>query len=441
MYLRVSLDATGEQLAVTRQREDCRKIAEKHGWEIVDEYVDNSLSAFSRNANRPAYNRMEQDYQDGKFDALICWDLDRLTRQPGQLERWLESAEDHGLEIATVNEEFNVQSPGGRMALRFKASAARAEIEQKSARQKRAAQQRAEQGKFSTGPKPIGYNPDGTVNPEQAEAVRRVYELFLGGESIKGIVRLMEADGHPWKHGTIRRILMNPKYAGLSYYRGERVGRGEWEAIVPEEQFDAVQAVLSDPRRKNNHTGYARKYLGSGLYRCGKCGGRVRASDMRGHARYRCCVYRAAFPIDEYVVAVTRTRLAAPDLSKLLYRAPDEAHMNELRAERDKIQSQMQQFENDYDEGLIDGRRYRTATEKATARLEPIQREMNQMAGGAEGAEVLTAEDPVAAFDAASMDQRRRVIDALMTVTLMPAPRGKTDFDPATVDIAWNHGD
>ena len=45
IYLRVSLDSTGEQLAVQRQREDCRKIAADRGWTVVGEYVDNSVSA------------------------------------------------------------------------------------------------------------------------------------------------------------------------------------------------------------------------------------------------------------------------------------------------------------------------------------------------------------------------------------------------------------
>ncbi len=86
VYLRVSLDATGEQLAVTRQREDCLKMAADRGWTVTREYVDNSISASDRRKVRPAYDQLVADYEAGAFDGLICWDLDRLTRQPRQLE-------------------------------------------------------------------------------------------------------------------------------------------------------------------------------------------------------------------------------------------------------------------------------------------------------------------------------------------------------------------
>ena len=103
MYLRVSLDATGEHLAVDRQRADCLRIIRERGWTLTQEYVDNSVSASKRTVRRPSYDRMVQDYDAGLFDALVCWDLDRLTRQPRQLEDWIERAEERGLVITTAN--------------------------------------------------------------------------------------------------------------------------------------------------------------------------------------------------------------------------------------------------------------------------------------------------------------------------------------------------
>ncbi|MDQ3664163.1 MAG: recombinase family protein, partial [Actinomycetota bacterium] len=147
VYLRVSLDATGEKLAVTRQLEDCLKIAADRGWAVVEQYVDNSLSASNRAKVRPAYDRMVADYAAGKFDALVCWDLDRLTRQPRQLEDWIDAAEDRGLLLVTANGEADLSTDGGRMFARIKASVARAEVERKGARQRRALRQRAENGK------------------------------------------------------------------------------------------------------------------------------------------------------------------------------------------------------------------------------------------------------------------------------------------------------
>jgi site-specific DNA recombinase len=137
LYLRVSLDATGEHFAVERQREDCRRIAAERGWTITQEYVDNSVSASRSATKRPAYDRMVTDFKAGHFAALICWDLDRLTRQPRQLEDWIDAAEERGLILTTANGEADLSTDGGRLFARIKASVARAEVERKSARQTR----------------------------------------------------------------------------------------------------------------------------------------------------------------------------------------------------------------------------------------------------------------------------------------------------------------
>jgi hypothetical protein len=103
IYLRISLDQTGERLAVVRQREQCRQIIEQRGWTAIAEYVDNSISASDARKNRPGYDALVKAYEAGEFDALMCYDLDRLTRQPRQLEDWVDAAEGKGLALVTAN--------------------------------------------------------------------------------------------------------------------------------------------------------------------------------------------------------------------------------------------------------------------------------------------------------------------------------------------------
>ncbi|MEQ4207909.1 recombinase family protein [Actinopolymorpha sp. B9G3] len=147
IYLRQSLDATGDQLAVRRQQEDCHRLAAQRGWSIVAEYVDNSISASDKRRERPGYDKLVAAYDAGEFDALICWDLDRLTRQPRQLEDWIDRATDRGLLLVTANGEADLSTDAGRLFARIKASVGRNEVERKSARQRRAALQRAETGR------------------------------------------------------------------------------------------------------------------------------------------------------------------------------------------------------------------------------------------------------------------------------------------------------
>jgi len=75
---------------------------------------------------------MVRDYDAGLFDAIICYDLDRLTRQPRQLEDWIDRAESNGLALTTANGDADLTTDGGRMYARIKAAVARAEMERKA---------------------------------------------------------------------------------------------------------------------------------------------------------------------------------------------------------------------------------------------------------------------------------------------------------------------
>ena len=93
IYLRISLDHEMDGLAIDRQREQCEALAKFRQWEVVETYVDQSKSATDRTKVRPAYDQMVADYKAGAFDAIICYDLDRLTRQPRQLEDWIDASD------------------------------------------------------------------------------------------------------------------------------------------------------------------------------------------------------------------------------------------------------------------------------------------------------------------------------------------------------------
>lgn len=447
VYLRVSLDSTGEHLAVTRQREDCLKMAADRGWAVVDEYVDNSISASDRAKVRPGYDRLVADYAAGRFDALICWDLDRLTRQPRQLEDWIDAAEQRGLKLVTANGEADLRTDGGRMYARVKAAVARSEVERKSARQKRAQQQRASMGKPPKGVRLTGYSLAGEVVPMEARLVRDIFDSFTAGDTLIGIATRLQGTGVPtrrggrWSSPSVSSILKNARYAGRSVYNGETVAEATWPAIVPPEQFDAVQSRLADPRRKTNGGDTARKHIGSGVYRC-SCGLPIRSSsgDGTGRSRYNCrdgCFRRNGDHVDGYVLAVIRGRLALPDLQQLLVRPTDEAELATLTAERDQLQNRLATVESDYDEGHIDGRRYREAREKVLARLSAVQQRQGRLIASDASSSVLAAPDPVAAFDAAPLAIQQRMIGMLAEVTLHPSPRGRKAFDPATVTIEW----
>ncbi len=443
VYLRVSLDATGQQLAVSRQREDCVKIATDRGWTVVREYVDNSISASDRAKVRPAYEQMVSDYANGAFDAIVCWDLDRLTRQPRQLEDWIDAAADRGLRLVTANGEADLTTDGGQMFARIKAAVARGEVERKSARQRRALRQRAEHGRPALGVRLTGYTTGGEVVEDEAQMVREVFARFAAGESLKGLTRWLAEQGHTTRHGkawspsTVRTMLTNARYAGHASYCGQRIAAEvTWLPLVSPETFALVQHRLTDPRRTTNRQGTDRKHLGSGLYRC-SCG-----LPMRGWSgnRYRCadgCYSRSGNEVDPFVETLTAERLARPDLADLLVAPVDTERAGELLAEAGRLRDRLATVEADYDAGLIDGRRYATATEKITAELQAVESERATLLAGSGPAAILTADSPADAFRAASLMVRRATVDFLVQITLRPAPRGSRTFNPETVTTTW----
>ncbi len=466
LYLRISRDLTGEGLAVERQRELCEQIISHRGWTVVGEYVDNSISASDARKNRPGYDALVAAYEAGSFDALVCYDMDRLTRQPRQMEDWLDAAEKHGLALVTANGEADLTTDAGRIFVRVRMAFARGEVERKSARQKAAARQRSNLGRPPLGTRLTGYTAKGEIVPDEAEVIRRVFKMFDAGESLRSIARILGTEGttarngKPWNPSTISGILTNPRYAGRAVYEGTETGvRGGWEALVSDELFDVIQARMTDPRRKTNRVGTDRRHLGSGLFLCDDCGQPV-VSFSGG--RYRCkaaCVNRAHGPVDyarvrqiiadpedgqdaplargvdEFVTAVIAERLSRADAAQLL--AAPAADLAPVLAEIERLRKRLGTIDADYDAGVIDGLRHRAASDRVTAELRAVERQLAGHRTGSALGEVLASPDPVSAFLAAGLMSRRSVIDALCEVRLRRGTRGSKTFDPSTIRFEW----
>src|SRR5271166_1582581 len=99
IYLRISNDKTGEELGVSRQREDALGVCARNGWEPVV-YQDNDRSA-SRYAKkpRPQYEQMITDIEAGKIRAVIVYKADRLHRKPAEGEAFIDLAERRGVNL------------------------------------------------------------------------------------------------------------------------------------------------------------------------------------------------------------------------------------------------------------------------------------------------------------------------------------------------------
>jgi len=454
IYVRISEDRTGAGLGVERQEQDCRALADRLGWQVMETYVDNDISAFSGKA-RPEYARLLADLDDGRVDAVLVWHTDRLHRSPLELEAFVAVAERRKVTTQTVTAgELDLSTPSGRMVARILGSVARQEVEHKAERTRRAHLQAAQAGKWRGGARPFGFESDGvTIRDDEAAEVRRLYAAILDGQTLGMLSRdlnhrgIKSTTGKPWEFTTLRQMLLKPRNAGLSVYQGEVLGLGRWPALVPEPTWRAAVDRLSDPARRTSATN-AHRWLLAGLATCGACGQVVRSgsavsNQATGTKRtvYRCRangpghVARTAQPVDELVTVVVLERLSKPDAADLFGGGgPD---LGALDEQARGLRSRLDGLAELYADGVLTDEQVATATQRLRARLEDVQATLAVQRRHPVARKLADAGDVRQAWEGWSVQERREVVDMLLAVRLRPTGRRGNVFDPESVEITW----
>lgn len=469
VYVRISRDLTGEGAGVARQEQDCRAKALSLGWDVEQVFNDNDISAYSGKI-RPGYRAMLQAIEDGKIDAVIVWHTDRLYRRITELEQYIAVCEKRNVPTQTVQSgPLDLATPSGRLVARQLGAVAVYESEQKGRRQKAANQQRAEQGRHFGTRRPFGYEADGvTIREAEAQAICDAFDLVLNGGTLREVARrwnsaglLTPQKGQEWSGTIVSRTLRTARLAGIKTYLGEVV-RGndgspvktEWPPIVDPDTWHAAQAVLSDPGRALKFgNAYVSQLLLSGVALCAECGAKIQSGGKRkGRSRLRCSamgghVYREAGPIEDYVEAVVLSRLAEPDALELVRPKSPEVDVTALRQQANQIHAQSDAMAEAVADGSITVSQLKSFNERAQARLAAIEASMPTNTQSGAMAKLITARDLGIAWESLSLDARRGVVDALMTVRLV-APKalritgyvfenGQRKVDPTTVIIEW----
>lgn len=457
IYLRQSMDRTGEQLGIDRQREDCQRLLAARGWTATAEFVDNDVSATSRKP-RPQFNAMMARVDAGEFDVIVARHMDRLLRKLSDFVSIRDACQKGGgVEIVTAD-GIDTSSDGGRMFAGMMAVVAEMEMERKSTRQRSAAIQAAKQGRWVGGRRAFGYEDDGvTIREAEAALVKQGYADVLAGESVGEIARrwtrsgTITAQGNTWSRCAVRDVLTNPRYAGLRRYRPAEdrkairqnpelgiVGVAEWPGIVDELTWRAAVRILSDPSRyKPARSGTG---LLTGVAECGVCGQKLhRGGASHGVPMYRCRsgkhVSRKAAPIDEYVTAVTLAALMGPNAAELWKSECPNA--TELMAEADVLRQRRDDMAQDYADGVMTREQFRDANPRVLSRLAEIESQIAS-AGQSSPLAIVAAEDVESAWEELSVAQRRGIISALMTPVVELVGAGVRTFRPESVTIRWN---
>jgi site-specific DNA recombinase len=448
IYLRISSDPTGKGLGVQRQEDGCRALADSLGWQVVEVYTDNDLSAFS-GKTRPSYERLLGDLRSGRIQAVVAWHTDRLYRRLADLTPFIEAVKQAGAQVRTVKSgELDLSTASGVMTAQILGSVAQHEVAHAQERMVAAHQQKAAAGKWRATMRPFGYTQDGSaLVPVEAQAIREAARDVLAGTSSAAIARrwnaagLTTTQGKPWDFRRISTVLGNPTYAGLATYKGTVIGEGTWEPILDLATHEALAGII----KARSTPGRPRRWQGSGTYMCGRCGGAIRVYTTKGVNFYQCRAHqhlaRRQDQVDDYVDGVVIARLTRPDAPQLIQRT--DIDLPVLRGKRDGLQTRLDDLAEMFAAGDIDRSQLQAGTASLRTQLADVDAQLADAAADNPLTELLSADDIRKMWEAFSAAKRAGIIRALMTVTIQPAPRGgstKGRFDPGFVEIDWNAG-
>lgn len=448
IYVRISSDPTGRRLGVTRQRAACEDGAKKHGWTVHRVYEDNDVSAYS-GKTRPQYQAMLADLEAGVIDAVVVWDLDRLTRRPIEIEHFIDLADRKSIALASVGGDVDLSTDNGRMFARIKGAVARAEVERKSARQKAANEQRREAGQMHVGRRAFGYSTDGSQLVEaEAAWVRKTVASLLAGGTIGGIVRDLNAAGmrttagNPWKATEVRRMIASPRYAALLTHKDQVIGAGSWPPVITVDDHRAVRAILDDPTRHTARPKETSPFL-VGVAACGLCvePTAVYCTRSRDRARYFYCstkrhLSRAAAPIEEYVTDALLERLSRAPREDLLDPV-DPTLVASLRADETTIRARLDGIADAYAAGDVDELQLRRVSTRLRGDLTRIATELGTLSRRPVVAALLEHDNLETGWHATPRDAQRAILDSLATIRIHSPGRGARRFNPDTVEIDW----
>jgi site-specific DNA recombinase len=507
IYLRLSDFRKDDRDSFADRETALRALADRLGWEVgeriaIENDVDESgqrkpASAFKRREVkhpdgsvekvvwRPEFRSILADLRAGRIQAVLAEDLDRLARQPRDMEDFLDACEDTRASARSLSGSLTITN-GGTDSERFMARVMVAQAEKSSADARRRMQdsraRRAADGLWGgNGHRPFGFRLLGggklAILESEAKVLRQAAAEVLsegfgpwyldgqgrqsGQESLASLASglrdagITTPGGRQWSAKMLRESLLKPSVAGLAVVNerdrdaGEhrvRLQEAKWPAIIDRDTWEAVTAKLTDPARLT-HTGNVARHLGTGIYQCGSCGSTVKVNggsrSKRRAPSYVCpqpgCrkVRRLASGVDAVVIAHVIARLERPDLADLLRPVPVAGvDVAALRNRRTLLEARGRAAARMFALGDISELEYAEAAKVRKAELDRIAAELATPMEADPLVEFRDRADAAEVWGGLSLARKRAVLRLLVHVKLLPSPpTGPGKFRPETVEI------
>lgn len=337
-YCRVSTDDEEQLTSYEAQKNYYTdKIMTNKEWTMAGIFADEGITGTSAR-KRPEFLRMIRQCKQGKIDIILTKSISRFARNTVDCLNYIRALKELGIAVIFEKENINTLEADSEILITMLGAFAQSESESISSNVRWGKRQAMKDGKATIQYKYLyGYRKgaDGKpeIIPEQAEVVRRIYDLFLSGTSIRDLKEYLEqnnirnVDGEvKWARNAINSILTNEKYCGdvllQKTYIDDCINKkvkkntgqlpmylvqNHHEGIISREIFDAAQAELArrnagkSPSKKNAPTGrsrYSSKYALTDRLYCGECGTRYQRCTWRNHDGSKRIVWRCVSRVD-----------------------------------------------------------------------------------------------------------------------------------------------
>ena len=285
LYARKSTEQDEQQaLSIDSQIKEMSALAARDGLEVVE--VKRESHSAKEASQRPVFNEMIDEMRAGKFNGILTWAADRISRNAGDLGRVVDLMDAGVLvQIQTYSQKFS-NNPNEKFLLMILCSQAKLENDNKSINVKRGLRTRAEMGMLP-GWAPVGYLNDNRsdhkceylLDPIRSPIVKMIFEK-VGRDKWSGVrvhhwlkeeVKFKTRSGKDMSIGTLYELLKNHFYCGVFEYPR---GSGNWyvgkhEALITRELFEAVRKKITEetsPRKKYDGFAFTK------MMTCGECG-------------------------------------------------------------------------------------------------------------------------------------------------------------------------
>lgn len=346
IYIRVSTeDQAKEGYSLEVQREFLINYAKREGWEIYhpdgnDVYEDDE-SGYTR--ERTELKRLLTDAKRGKFNMVLVYKIDRFSRKLKDLLNLVDELEEMNVGLKSATEYYDTSNSAGKMMFQQLGSFAEFERNRIKERVFPGMVKGVEKGNWQGARySPYGYSynkldPEKKLRvvKEEADIVKMIYMMYLSGQSTQQIAGYLYRKGYKTRSGgkfntkLICDILKNQVYLGnlvwneyhynkkqktlkgYKYVRNEPskviIAKGKHEAIISQEDFDAVQKKLELARKGVVRKCNSNDYPLTGILLCARCGNRFQGcvntatrenKKTKTKRRYYRCSARQTYDID-----------------------------------------------------------------------------------------------------------------------------------------------